>query len=133
MTFVQDYEKCESFSPDYFISKLYSLFSQPTKKRKIKGKGYSAGWDREGMLTQVGCMKLLAALFHMTAQSNDVPMSAKQNARSARFYWAQENSLSKLQWVSSIPLLVRQCHSGQVKRTSLHNTWSLVLSHLSEE
>lgn len=39
MTFVQDYEKIESFLSGHFISNFYSLVSEP-KRNKIKGERY---------------------------------------------------------------------------------------------
>lgn len=112
MTFVQDYEKIWiiSFQPFHFI---FIQFSQPTKKKENKGKRYLARWHTERMLTWVQCMEFLVALFRRPGQSNDVLAKAKQNARSVHFYWAQENSQLKHQSVSSIPLLVRQCHWGK--------------------
>lgn len=104
MTFVQSFLS----RPLHF--ELICLVSQPTKRKKIKVKGYLARGDKERMLTWRQHMEFFVVLFHVPVQSNDVLVCTKQNARSVHFYWAQENSQSKLQWVSSIPLLVRQCH-----------------------
>lgn len=110
MTFVQDYEKIWIISLQTIAFQIDSFFSQPTKRKKIKVKGYLARGDRERMLIWRQHMEFFAVLFHVPVQRNDVLVCTKQNARSVHFYWAQENSQSELQWVSSIPLLVRQCH-----------------------
>lgn len=110
MTFVQGYEEMWSISLQTISFQIYTVRVSQLKRKKIKGKRYLARWDKERTLTWVECMDFLVVLFHMPAQSNDVGVFTTQNARSVRFYWVQENSQSKLQWVSSIPLPVRQCH-----------------------
>lgn len=111
MTFVHDYEKIWILSLQTISIRVYTVcFVSPPKRKKIKVQRYLARRFRERTLMRLQRMELLVVLFHVPGRSHGVLVCATQNARSVHFYWARENSQSKPQWVSSVPLLGRRCH-----------------------
>lgn len=86
------------------MSKLHHLFNQTTEEKEKKSEQTLGQMREREKLTRVRQAELpvvpLSAspsVCQRRGSRNGRPVSTRQNARSGHFYWARENSQSKLQ------------------------------------